>query len=98
MARTVWAFAPLEELGGETGYVSVEDEALAEELIAGGHAQDPFVIGFDKMKALEAGPARSYRTRQMTAEKPAPPPPPAKQPPPPEPNGGKKRGRAPKGS
>jgi hypothetical protein len=37
---TVWAFEPIEELGGKTGMVQIS-KALAEELLKAGKVQDP---------------------------------------------------------
>ena len=72
MARTVWAFEPLEELGGELGYLSVDDEALAEKLIKAGAVQDPFdpAVGALELKALVPGPVKGgYRTRELKADR-----------------------------
>lgn len=40
----VWAFKVLDELNGQTGFVEC-DEALAQELISDGRAQDPRIGG-----------------------------------------------------
>jgi hypothetical protein len=90
MPRTVWAFEPIEELGGELGYLSVDDD-LAEELIEAGAVQDPYSQDPDfELKALIPGSVRSYKHRQMKAENGDPPDPGEA--------AAKKRGRPPKGS
>lgn len=60
----VWAYRPLAELDGQTGFVAC-DAKLAEKLIASGDVQDPAVGGFD-LKEIETG---EYARKDMTAEK-----------------------------
>jgi len=68
MATTVWAFEPLEELGGETGFLSVDDDKLAEKLIKSGAVQDP-AVGALELKHIVSAPAGGgYRTREMKAD------------------------------
>lgn len=66
MPTTVWAYAPLEALAGETGLVSIEDDALAAKLLKSGEVQDPRVGGVF-LKHIEAGKG-GYKTREMKAE------------------------------
>ena len=65
MAETlVWAFQPLEELNGETGFVACEEE-LAKELIAADKAQDP-AHGALHLKEIQYG---DYQTKEMKPAK-----------------------------
>lgn len=57
---TVWAFRPVSQLNGETGFV-VCDEALAKELIASGEVQSLDVGGLH-LKEIQAG---EYLTKDM---------------------------------
>ncbi len=57
----VWAFEPLDELGGATGFVEC-DVALADALIAAGRAQDPRIGGL--LLRPIAAPGR-YATREL---------------------------------
>ena len=45
MTTLVWAYKPLQELQGQTGFVEC-DEDVAKDLIASGEAQDLNVGGF----------------------------------------------------
>lgn len=60
----VWAFAPLDELNGETGFVAC-DHKLAKQLIEDGLAQDPRV-GAHYLKEIESG---EYQTKVMAPAK-----------------------------
>lgn len=71
MARLVWAFEALDQLNGETGYVEVADEALAEKLIGKGAVQDPHICGAD-LKHIESASIQAYATRQLKAGEAAP--------------------------
>ena len=57
---TVWAFQPLPELDGETGFVACDAE-LAKKLIESEKAQDPRVGGLH-LKEIQAG---DYQTKQV---------------------------------
>jgi outer membrane biosynthesis protein TonB len=70
MTRTVWAFAELEELNGEMGFVAVADD-LAECLLKAGQVQDPYLT--ELLKLIGTDPARRsgrYATRQIKAGEP----------------------------
>lgn len=71
MGTTVWAFQPLPELKGDTGFVACDD-ALAARLLAAGEVQDPR-IGATALKEITNKPPV-----RAAAAKPAPPPPPPK--------------------
>ena len=65
MAETlVWAFQPLDELDGQTGFVACEEE-LAKELIAADKAQDP-AHGALHLKEIQHG---DYQTKEMKPAK-----------------------------
>ena len=65
MAETlVWAFQPLDELNGETGFVACEEE-LAKQLIADEKAQDP-QHGALHLKEIQYG---EYQTKEMKPAK-----------------------------
>lgn len=75
MSRTtsIWAYKPLPELNGQTGFVECE-ENLAAKLLASGDVQDP-QVGALNLREIEAavtlappGDAHEYET---TALKPA---------------------------
>jgi hypothetical protein len=80
MARTtVWAFQPLKELDGKTGFVEC-DTGLASDLIAAGRAQDPKngalclkqITRKPEEAAEEAAPMHqraTYDTKVLTPEK-----------------------------
>lgn len=57
---TVWAFRPIAQLNGQTGFVQC-DEALAKELIASGDVQSLDVGGL-YLKDIQAG---EYMTKDM---------------------------------
>jgi hypothetical protein len=61
---TVWAFEPIDELNGETGFVACDAE-LAQKLIEAEKVQDPRV-GALHLKEIQAG---DYNTKQVTAKK-----------------------------
>jgi outer membrane biosynthesis protein TonB len=70
MTRTVWAFAELEELNGEMGFIAA-DEELADELLEAGLVQDPY-LG-EPLKLIGSDPGRRsgrYATRQLKAGEP----------------------------
>jgi outer membrane biosynthesis protein TonB len=70
MTRTVWAFAELEELNGEMGFVAVADD-LADELLKAGQVQDPYLT--EPLKLIGTDPGRRsgrYATRQIKAGEP----------------------------
>ena len=60
----IWAYKPLAELDGQTGFVACSQD-LANKLIASGDVQDPAVGGFD-LKEIETG---EYARKDMAAEK-----------------------------
>ena len=67
----VWAFQPLQELKGQTGFVECDD-TLAALLIESGKAQDPR-LGALALKHIQAAPApvakpQQYDTKDMTAK------------------------------
>jgi outer membrane biosynthesis protein TonB len=67
MTRTVWAFAELEELNGQMGFVAVDDD-LAAELVKAGQVQDPYLT--EPLKLMGSDPGRRsgrYATRQIKA-------------------------------
>jgi len=64
MTTLVWAYKPLQELQGQTGFVEC-DEALAKDLIDSGEAQDLSVGGFH-LKEIESA---EYATKEMTPAK-----------------------------
>ena len=63
--KTVWAYKPLKELNGETGFVSC-DEKLADKLIASGDAQDPR-IGASQMLHIQHV---EYSTKDLRSKPP----------------------------
>jgi hypothetical protein len=65
----VWAYKPLKELNGETGFVACSEE-LASDLIASGEAQDP-KIGASMLKHVEED--SGYATKEMTPRRGRPP-------------------------
>ena len=70
MTTFVWAYEPLDELDGQTGFVSVDDDKLAAKLLKSGAVQDP-AIGGNELKQIEAGKG-GYKTREIKAETAAP--------------------------
>ena len=60
MTTLVWAYKPLQELQGQTGFVEC-DEDVAKDLIASGEAQDLNVGGF-YLKEIES---TEYATKDM---------------------------------
>jgi hypothetical protein len=69
MNTLVWAFQPLPELKGATGFVECEED-LAEKLIKSGKAQDPRIgaLAFKDIVAAPppAPPKAEYDTKVMT--------------------------------
>jgi hypothetical protein len=78
MPTTVWAPDPLPELDGRTGFVQVDDDDLAAQLLAADRVQNPAVGAF-AMRGASAAPlddaapsssdAGTYGTREMTPER-----------------------------
>ena len=74
MTTLVWAYKPLQELQGQTGFVEC-DEDVAKDLIASGEAQDLNVGGFH-LKEIESteyatqdmAPARRRTTKARVSE------------------------------
>ena len=64
MTTLVWAYKPLQELQGQTGFVEC-DEDVAKDLIASGEAQDLNVGGFH-LKEIES---TEYATKDMAPAK-----------------------------
>lgn len=50
----VWAFKPIEELNGKTGFQNVADRALALKLIASGKVQNP-LTGAANLSPIQKG-------------------------------------------
>lgn len=105
MGRLVWAFEPLDDLNGETGFVEVDNEALAADLIEQGRVQCGWNPEGGEFRYINSRATEAYRTRQLKAGGPrpaAPEPDPAEPGPEPEaapeaaPEPEKKRGRPPK--
>jgi hypothetical protein len=69
MATVIWAFKPLPELNHQTGMVEC-DEALAQQLIADGRAQDLSVGAFALKHVEDAPPPRDPHEYKTTALKP----------------------------
>jgi hypothetical protein len=68
MGRTVWAFAELEELDGQTGFVGDVDDALAAKLVASGAVQDPYAtVPLKHIGSEPSARTGRYATRQMKA-------------------------------
>lgn len=78
MGRLVWAFEPLEETGGETGFVDIEDEAVAEKLIDQGRVQCGWEPDGGEFKHIDGKAVAAYATRQLKAGGTRTPPPPKK--------------------
>lgn len=67
MGRLVWAFEPLDETGGQTGFVEIEDEALAERLIDAGKVQCGWNPEGGELKYIDERAVATYATRQLKA-------------------------------
>jgi hypothetical protein len=67
MARLVWAFEPLDETGGETGFVEIADDAVAQKLIDQGKAQDGWDAGAEGFRHVDGKAVDAYATRQLKA-------------------------------
>jgi hypothetical protein len=77
MPTTVWAPDPLPELDGRTGFVQVDDDDLAEQLLAADRVQNPAVGAF-AMRGASAAPlddaapssteSGTYATRELKAK------------------------------
>lgn len=67
MGRLVWAFEPLEETGGETGFVELADEALAERLIDAGKVQCGWNPEGGEFRYVDSKALAAYATRQLKA-------------------------------
>lgn len=61
MQTLVWAYKPLEELQGQTGFVACEQQ-LAKQLIDAGDVQDP-AVGAIYFKEIQTA---QYSTKGMT--------------------------------
>ena len=66
MGRLVWAFEPLDETNGVTGFVEVED-AVADKLIKAGKVQDGWDPEGGELKNINSAAIDAYATRQMKA-------------------------------
>jgi hypothetical protein len=73
MGRLVWAFQPLDETDGQTGYVELADD-VAEKLIAAGKVQDGWTPGDSGLKHVDGKAVERYATRQIKAGGPKPTP------------------------
>jgi hypothetical protein len=74
MPTTVWAPDPLPELGGRVGFVQIEDEALAADLLESDKVQRPAIGAMHMRAPAAAAPAApepasdpaTYGTRELT--------------------------------
>jgi hypothetical protein len=80
MGRLVWAFEPLDELNGETGFVDLADEDLAARLVEAGKVQCGWAPEGGTLKHIDGGKVAAYGTRQLKAGEGAPRPAPDKRP------------------
>lgn len=67
MGRLVWAFEPLDETGGDTGFVDMADETLADKLIDAGKVQCGWNPSGGELRHIDGAAVAAYATRQLKA-------------------------------
>jgi ABC-type branched-subunit amino acid transport system substrate-binding protein len=59
----VWAYKPIEELQGKTGFVNVADKELAKKLLDSGEVQNP-LMGAAALSPIQKGPIQKKVVRR----------------------------------